>query len=166
MALERHFDRVVRLVEGTAAAFLAVIALLTFVSVLGRYLFAAVIPDSFDVGRLMLGIAVFWGLAGAVYRGDHIQVDLLWTVLPQRWRKWLDRFADLLVLAAMGVFAWMMWVHVQSTWRSNLSSFDLNLPIWPFYAVAWLGIVLAALLALIRLHRLLRGAGQGAGQED
>ena len=72
-------DRFIDAIEVTAAGFLAVVTLLTFVSVFLRYLFAWSIPDSYDFTRLLLGILIFWGMAVASYRGDHITVDLLWT---------------------------------------------------------------------------------------
>jgi hypothetical protein len=34
-------------------------------------------------------------------------------------------------------------------------TFDLNLPVWPFFAVAWLGDVSAVLLIAIRTFRLI-----------
>ena len=78
-------DRFIDAIEVTAAGFLAVVTLLTFVSVLLRYFFAWAIPDSYDFTRLLLGIVIFWGMAVASYRGDHITVDLLWAASPS-WR--------------------------------------------------------------------------------
>jgi hypothetical protein len=57
-------DQFIDAIEVTAAGFLAVVTLLTFVSVLLRYFFAWAIPDSYDFTRLLLGIVIFWGIAG------------------------------------------------------------------------------------------------------
>jgi TRAP-type C4-dicarboxylate transport system permease small subunit len=46
--------------------------------VLLRYFFSMQIPDSYDFGRLLLGILIFWGIAATSYRGTHITVDLLY----------------------------------------------------------------------------------------
>ena len=83
-------ERFIALIELTAAGFLAVVTALTFVSVILRYFFSWAIPDSYDLTRLLLGILIFWGMAVASYRGDHISVDLLWGVSPP-WAKrgWL-----------------------------------------------------------------------------
>jgi TRAP-type C4-dicarboxylate transport system permease small subunit len=136
-----------------AGIFLAIVAAITFVSVLFRYVFHMVLPDGFDVGRQMLGIAVFWGIAGAAYRGDHIQVDILWGALGDRSRRVLDVFSSLLTLGALAALAWMMYSQVASVWTSNQTTFDLQIPIWPFQAVAWTGLALAAVLVLVRLVR-------------
>ena len=50
-----------------------------FISVLLRNFFATSIPDSYDFGRLLLGILIFWGIAATSYRGAHITVDLVWS---------------------------------------------------------------------------------------
>ena len=83
------------LIEVTAAGFLAVVTLLTFVSVILRYFFAWAIPDSYDFTRLLLGILIFWGMAVASYRGDHITVDLLWSAAPPKVQRAMDVFAAL-----------------------------------------------------------------------
>ena len=45
-----------------------------------RNFFSVSIPDSYDFGRLLLGILIFWGIAATSYRGTHITVDLVWAV--------------------------------------------------------------------------------------
>lgn len=153
MSLDHVLRRLVRSVEGMAGIFLAIVATITFVSVLFRYVFHTVLPDGFDVGRQMLGIAVFWGIAGAAYRGDHIQVDILWGVLGERSRKLLDVFSSVLTLGALSALAWMMYSQVESVRSSSQTTFDLQIPIWPFQAVGWAGLALAAVLVLVRLVR-------------
>ena len=100
-------DRFIDLIEVTAAGFLAVVTLLTFVSVFLRYLFAWSIPDAYDFSRLLLGILIFWGMAVASYRGDHITVDLLWTAVPPPARRTMDVFSALVTLIARCTFTWM-----------------------------------------------------------
>ena len=152
-SIDSILERVVRLVEGAAGLFLAFIAALTFVSVLCRYVFHTVIPDGFDIGRLMLGVAVFWGIAGAACRNDHIRVDVLWAMLPRAYRRIMDLFAMAATLAGLSVLALMSFRHVLSAQASNQTTFDLQLPLWPFYGVAWLGIALAVLLLFVRIFR-------------
>jgi len=44
---------------------------------------------------------------------------------------------------------------VVSTWAENVSTFDLRLPVWPFFLVSWLGDVSAVLLIAVRTYRLI-----------
>ena len=53
--------------EKAAGIFLGAIALITFASVTLRATLGFAIPDGFDVSRLMLAIAMFWGLASTTF---------------------------------------------------------------------------------------------------
>jgi TRAP-type C4-dicarboxylate transport system permease small subunit len=147
-------DRFIDTIEVTAAGFLAVVTLLTFVSVLLRYFFAWSIPDSYDFTRLLLGIVIFWGIAVASYRGDHISVDLLWSASPPWAKRAMDIFAALVTLIAMAAFTWMFAIKVLGTRADNVGTFDLRQPVWIYYAIAWIGLGSAVLLLVVRTVRL------------
>jgi TRAP-type C4-dicarboxylate transport system permease small subunit len=147
-------DRFIDAIEVTAAGFLAVVTLLTFVSVILRYLFSWAIPDSYDFTRLLLGILIFWGMAVASYRGDHITVDLLWTALPPRARRVVDVFSAIVTLTAMAAFTWMFAEKVLGTRADNVGTFDLRQPVWIYYFVAWIGLAAAVVLLVVRTTRL------------
>jgi TRAP-type transport system small permease protein len=151
---DRLVERLVVAVEWGAATFLALVTALTFVSVIMRYLFVAPVPDDFDFSRLMLGISVFWGIACACYRGEHIQVDILWGVLPRWGRLAVDALATGISLAFMATFAWMMLERVARARAAGMTTVDLHVPIWPFYGAAWLGLALAVVLLPVYLHRI------------
>ena len=55
------------------------------------------------------------------------------------------------------MFAWAMGTKVLGVRASHEETFDLHLPVWPFYALAWLGIAMAVLFMAIRIARRLRG---------
>lgn len=144
-------------VELIAGLLLGAIALLTFAAVMLRWLFNYGLPDAFDFSRLLLGTAMFWGIALAGFHNRHIQVDGFWELAPAWGRRLIDIFATSVTLAFMALFAWMLEGKVTSVFLSNEQTFDLRLPVWPFHAVAALGIALASLLLLLRLVRLLAG---------
>lgn len=148
-------DRFIDGIELAAAGFLAVVTAITFVSVFLRYLFAWSIPDSYDFSCLLLGVLIFWGMAVASYRGDHITVDLIWGLCGPRARQAMDLFASLLTLGAMAVFTWMVGTKVVSTRADNVLTFDLHLPVWIFYLVAWVGLAASILLLVARSVRLI-----------
>jgi TRAP-type C4-dicarboxylate transport system permease small subunit len=150
----RRLDTFVDGIERTAAIFLAVVTALMFVSVFLRYLFSWSIPDSYDFMRLMLGVVVLWGIASVSYRGEHITVDLIWGMLPRGARKAMDIFSTTVTLVAIGFFAWMMGTKVLSTRTDNVLTYDLQLPVWVYYLVAWIGLAAAVVLLAVRLVRL------------
>ncbi len=150
-AFERLIRRIVTFVDGAAAMFLAVITGLTFLTVVLRYGFNSSIPGSFDIGRLLLGVAIFWGVAVAAYRQEHIQVDILWSALPKRAQGYLNLFADLVFFGCALVFTWMFLLRVMATRASGETTFELDVPIWPFHMLAWLGIALTSVVLLVRI---------------
>ena len=81
------FDRIIDTIEWMAALFVGIVAANIFLAVFLRKFFDTSIPDSFDFGRMLLGILIFWGIAATSYRGNHITVDLLWTHANARWKR-------------------------------------------------------------------------------
>jgi TRAP-type C4-dicarboxylate transport system permease small subunit len=120
-----------------------------------RYFFSIQIPDAYDFGRLLLGILIFWGIAATSYRGTHITVDLVWANSSPRWQRVIDIFATLVLLFVVIVQTYTLFDKVAGTYRDNVLTFDLRLPTWPFFAVAWIGDVSAVLLIAIRTWRLI-----------
>ena len=153
-------DLAITAAERFAAGLLALVTVLTFVSVALRYVFHWAIPDSYDYSRLLLGILIFWGIAVTGFRGEHITVELLYNALPARVRRGLDLLGTLFTLGCMTAFARAMGLKVLDVRASGESTFDTHTPIWPFYLIAWAGIAGSVLLLLIRLARQLRGAGR------
>src|SRR5882757_6792823 len=147
-------DRFIDAIELIAAAFVGIVAADIFISVMLRYFFSVQIPDAYDFGRLLLGILIFWGIAATSYRGTHITVDLVWSNVKERWQRYIDVFATLVLLFVVTVQTYTLFDKVVSTYRDNVLTFDLRLPTWPFFLVAWLGDVSAVLLIAIRTYRL------------
>lgn len=165
MAEQGALDQAIDWVERVAAAFLAAVTVITFVAVTLRYVIAWSLPDAYDFGRLLLGVVVFWGIAVASYRGDHITVDLMWSALGPRGRYAMDVFATIVTTVCLAVFVWMTTYMVITVWRSSATTLDLRLPSWPFYFIAWFGLALSILLMLVRIARqILRPANLPAGQ--
>ena len=148
-------DRFIDTIEWIAAGFIGIVALDIFVSVMLRNTLNYAIPDSFDIGRMLLGILIFWGIAATSYRGTHITVDLVWANVGPRWKRIIDVFATLVLLFVVTVQTWTLFDKVRGTYYDNVLTFDLRLPVWPFFAVAWAGDISAVLLIAVRTYRLI-----------
>jgi TRAP-type transport system small permease protein len=157
-------DRFIDGIELVAAFFAGVVALDIFVSVLLRYFFAVQIPDSYDFGRLLLGILIFWGIAATSYRGTHITVDLLYANVSERKQRYIDVFATLVLLFVVTVQTYTLFDKVVNTRAEGVLTFDLRLPVWPFFLVSWLGDVSAVLLIAVRTYRLIFHPDQLGGR--
>jgi TRAP-type transport system small permease protein len=148
-------DRLIASIEWLAAIFVGIVALNIFVAVVLRKFFATSIPDAYDFGRMLLGILIFWGIAATSYRGGHITVDLVWTAANKQWRRWIDIFATLVLLLVVTVQTATLFDKVRGTYVDHVLTYDMNIPTWPFYAIAWIGDVSAVVLIAIRTWRLI-----------
>jgi TRAP-type transport system small permease protein len=153
----RHsaMDRFIDAIELVAAIFVGIVAADVFITVVLRSTFNWSIPDSYDFGRMLLGILIFWGIAATSYRGTHITVDLVWANVGPGLRRVIDVFATLVLLFVVTVQTYTLFDKVATTRADNVLTFDLNLPTWPFFAVAWAGDVSAVLLIAVRTYRLI-----------
>jgi TRAP-type transport system small permease protein len=152
----RYFaDRFIDTVETIAAIFVGVVAADVFISIMLRYFFNISIPDSYDFGRLLLGILIFWGIGATSYRGTHITVDLLYANVGPKTQRMIDLFATLVLLFIVCVHTWTLFDKVATTRADHVLTFDLRLPTWPFFAVAWVGDAAAVVLIAVRTYRLL-----------
>jgi len=148
-------DRFIDTIEWIAAGFVGIVAANIFIAVLLRNLFNYAIPDSFDIGRMLLGILIFWGIAATSYRGGHITVDLIWANVGPRYQRMIDVFATLVLLFVVTVQTYTLFDKVRGTYNDHVLTFDLHMPTWPFFAIAWAGDVSAVLLIAIRTWRLI-----------
>jgi TRAP-type C4-dicarboxylate transport system permease small subunit len=152
----RYFaDRFIDTIEMIAAIFVGVVAADVFISILLRYFLGFSIPDSYDFGRLLLGILIFWGIGATSYRGTHITVDLLWANVGPKLQRAIDVFATLVLFGIVCVHTYTLYDKVAATRADNILTFDLRLPAWPFFAVAWVGDAAAVILIAVRTYRLL-----------
>src|SRR5215475_5548743 len=135
-----RMDRFIDGIELIAAFFVGIVCADIFISVLLRYFF---------------GIQIFWGIAATSYRGTHITVDLLYANVGPKLQRIIDVFATLVLLFVVAFQTWTLFDKVLSTRADNVLTFDLRLPTWPFFLVAWLGDVSAVLLIAVRTYRLI-----------
>src|SRR5258708_823730 len=142
-------DRFIDTIEWIAAGIVGIVALDIFISVLLRNTLNYAISDSFDIGRLLLGILIFWGIAATSYRGGHITVDLIWANVGPKYQRMIDVFATLVLLFVVTVQTWTLFDKVRGTYNDHVTTFDMHMPTWPFFAVAWAGDVSAVVLIAI-----------------
>ena len=108
-------DRAINTIEWAAAAFIGIVAADIFIAVVLRKFFNTSIPDSYDFGKLLLGTLIFWGIAATSYRGTHITVDLLWSSVNLRWKRFIDVFATLVLLFVVAVHTYTIFDKVRGT---------------------------------------------------
>jgi TRAP-type transport system small permease protein len=105
--------RLARLVEAalgvSAAALLFAMMLLTFVDVVGRYLFNQSVVGAFEITEIMMALLIFAGLPLVVRREEHVTVDLVDRFLPARAKGAYRVAIELASGALMLGLAHLMW---------------------------------------------------------
>ncbi len=147
--------RLLAATETVAAVFLLLIALLTATNVALRDLVSVQIPDWFDGTKMLMAIALFWGIAVTTYHAGHIAVDIVWEHLKPGGRRLLDIIAGIVTLCFLVPMAWMVFSKVLASGTQATS--DLRLPLMWFTSIAACGAVAGAVLALARVLELIRG---------
>jgi TRAP-type C4-dicarboxylate transport system permease small subunit len=153
----RAINAICRSIEVVSGLLLGAVMLLVVASTLGRYALSNPIPDSFDIARLLIGACLFWGFAVVGLRGGHIQVDLLADLTGPRLRRAIDSFAWILLFVFVCLLVWKVMDGTLSAMRSNQKTYDLRLPIWPFYGLIWLGLLASAFTVALKVWLIMTG---------
>src|ERR1700744_4814487 len=113
-------DRIIDTIEAIAALFVGLVAADIFLSVFLRRFCSIQIPDSYDFGRMLLGILIFWGIAATSYRGNHITVDLVYANVGKGMQRFIDVFATLVLLFVVTVQTYTLFDKVRGTYADHV----------------------------------------------
>lgn len=151
-----------RVLEALAAAcrilamlLLAALCMLVVGQVVGRNLFNSGMPWADELARFCGVAIVFLCVPLLALRGQHVAVNMVPMMLPERWRRWVSVFSELLVLAFAGLTLWGLHTFLGHAWK--FATPTLGIPNWVFYAPAVIGIALLAVVTLARLATILSG---------
>lgn len=119
----------------------------------------------------MFSLVFLLGAAYALLTGAHVRVDVIFSRLPERWRRRIDLWGSLLFLVPFAVFGLVMsWPAVRNSWAVlEVSSDPGGLPRYPIKSVLLVAFTLLALQGLAEAARnwlRLRALKAGAEEED
>ncbi len=119
----------------------------------------------------MFSLVFLLGAAYALLTGAHVRVDVIFSRLPERWRRRIDLWGSLLFLIPFAVFGLVMsWPAVRNSWAVlEVSSDPGGLPRYPIKSVLLVAFTLLALQGLAEAARnwlRLRALRAGAEEED
>jgi len=147
-----------------AAAIVGVMMLLSAASVLMRWVFNSPIRGDYEFISLLFVFTVFFGLAYAQSRHQHISIGFVHDRLPER----LRRYVDIVVLAiSLGLLLIVTWQAAISTaWALKMGDTILGaiqVKTWPPRLAVAVGTGLLCLRIFVQLVRLVRGAPDSTG---
>lgn len=160
-------NRAERLAAWILAAFMLLIVGITFVDVLGRYVFDQPLRGSHEMVGLAMGVMIFAGLPIVTWRGEHISVGLFDTALSG-WPvvDWLRGLAvESVSFGALVFIAWRIWSMAADAVEYGDRLLYLK---WPLAPALYGLMALAAFAAVLGAARVLRlvvnGPRRGGGQ--
>ena len=147
------FDRFCRWLATAGGFVLLAAAILTVISVLGRYFLNAPIPGDIEISGFLMAAAIALFLPECQLRKGNVIVDVFTVVAPLRVQAWLDVIASLTVAVAAGVIAWRMGIGMVELRAARDESMVLRLPTWIGFIVVVPSFALLAIAGLIAAWR-------------
>lgn len=131
--------------------------MLTVADITGRSGFRRPVPGTVELTSMILVIVVFLAVAHSEDMGDHITIDLVYERLGKGWKRVLDVFSDVLTLIVVALLSYQLYQFVIRNQSSGAETPVLDLPVWPFVAVASLGAAFYVISTLMRIVLRLKG---------
>jgi TRAP-type C4-dicarboxylate transport system permease small subunit len=133
-----------------AALILFALVLITCVDVVGRYFFDRPLTGAFELTEVLLAALVFAALPLTTERREHVEVDLLTTLLGPRANQLLSAFAGLFSAALLATFAWRLATHAMRSMQDGAVTNALEIPLAPFGFLAAFSCLVSAFIAFLR----------------
>jgi TRAP-type C4-dicarboxylate transport system permease small subunit len=158
--LTRANGRVSLCLARVASVALAVIAVVTFVDVVGRYFFRSSFTFTVELTQLAMAIVVYFGVGLVTHEDAHISADVVTLRLPSRWRAFLAVVMNLLAAVFLAVMIWQLWVQADFLREKGDSTMVWAVPLWPVaFAVAFSSLFLLTGILLQLVHAWARFRG-------
>lgn len=131
-------------------AIMAVIVVLNFTNVVGRYVFSAPIRPADEIMTYLMVWGVFLGAAVVTLRGAHLNMDLVVSLLPLGAQKALRALAGLALAVVMIHIAVQSIEYIDVLSSIGMRSMAAEIPMaWPHAALP-VGFALMAAFAIVR----------------
>jgi len=144
---------------------LLVLAIMTTLDVLMRWLFDDPIHGVNDVSAVVLAVVIASCIPANLAGRKNISVDVLGALSGPRTTRLLDAFGSFVTLLFVAAMAWQFVGYTETMYASGRRTWVLALPLWPWWTAAtaflWFAVVVQLANLLHDLHRTLTG-GAGA----
>lgn len=131
--------------EAVSVVLLLGLIAVTGIDVIGRKLLNAPFAAAYELTQLMLAALVFVALPLVSRGGEHVEVDLLATLVPEKARRVMGMFAALVSAGCLGFIAWRLVLLGRDHMETGAHSISLEVSYAPF---AFLGVVCCVMAAI------------------
>lgn len=155
---ERRLDAVLGI---CASTILFVLMMITFVDVIGRYIFNHPLRGAFEGTELMLLVLIFAGLPLVSHADEHVTMDFIDNLLNAKGREIAIRLSHAVCAATMFLLAWLVWLKAGKTAAYGDTTDVLRIALAPFVYFMAASIALSGLIHVWRVF--VPGSGTGTG---
>jgi TRAP-type C4-dicarboxylate transport system permease small subunit len=149
---ERTWERRVDAVLGIGASILLLgMMLLTFVDVVARYLFNRPLRGGFEITELVLLVLIFAGLPLVSHADEHVTMDFIDRMLPERAVGMLIRAVHALVAAVFFFLTWQVLIKAARISSYGDTTDVLRITVGPFVYFMAAMIFLTALVHVFKV---------------
>jgi TRAP-type C4-dicarboxylate transport system permease small subunit len=154
-------DPIVRWVNNAGVTILAMMMVLTVADVTLRYLFNKPILGSYEITEFMMTMLAAFTIGYAAILKAHVNVDLVYTRLPERLQGIISIFTNLVCVAFFGLMSWRNIYQSLVLRQAHSVSSALSIPEFPFIFILGIGF---GIMALVFLLQLLQSIAKAAGK--
>jgi C4-dicarboxylate transporter DctQ subunit len=147
----RSVGALIAVLRVVAGVLLAASVVVNFANVIGRYFFGYSIYWAEEVMLFLMVGCVFLGNGVVAWSGRQIRMDVVVGMLPEKLRKGLDVFSDLVFIATtLTIMVWA-WPVIVNLYQFDERSQSADIPIYIPQGLIPVGLAIMALLAAVRL---------------
>ena len=130
---------------------------LTFVDVVGRYVFNSPLPGAKELTEILQAVLVFGAAPMITADRTHITTALFESVLSRKVLRWRDAVIALLGAIVCSVLAWRLWIQAGLVLALHEGTPLLGVPMAPF--VYFMSAASAACALILLVHVVLAARG-------
>lgn len=147
--LHTALSRLVGFLEVFAGVVIAIMMVLTFIDVIGRYVFNEPIFGASELISALLALAIFAGLGVANARDDHIVVELMDHQVRRHFPFFYDVVIQLFSIGVMALIAFVLLEMAVETLHQNARTYVIEMPLF------WIAGSVSALAAVSVISQVL-----------
>lgn len=140
---------------------LVALAIMTVVSVTGRFLFGSAITGDFEMVETGCAIAVSLFLPYSQMRTGHVIVDFVTMNASHKTKHFLDFVGCVIIAVAAALLAWRLSLGAYDLFRYNDQTMVLQMPTWIPYVIVVPCFALLSLTGLVTAWRHIKELSAG-----
>ncbi|MBW2028723.1 MAG: TRAP transporter large permease subunit [Deltaproteobacteria bacterium] len=153
--LEEFVGPVSRIANYISMGFLLVMPLPVFFDVLARFIYRGSVPGGIEIESFILLIIVFLGIAFIQFKEGHIRIEFIVSRFPKWVQNALYCFHYLICAMFFAVMSSQLISQGIKKIQDQVVTYDLEIPVWIFWFIASLGLIILTIVVTLDFVRAL-----------